>query len=131
VSAENVEASRRLWEKFVAGDIAGVLERLDEEIVVTEPPELPGATVYHGHEGWQQQLAKFREVIGGLKYSVVEHIEYGDNVVTVIEASGAGAFSGISGTFTYAEVETWLDGKVVSMRYFMSKEAAVQGAEST
>src|SRR5215212_5227665 len=122
MSAENVEASRQIWHRFLAGDTEGVLDLLDEDIVVHEPPELPGAGVYHGHEGWSEQLTKFREAIGEVQYKVLEHVDFGDEVVTVVEASGVGAGSGIAGSVTYAEVETWRGGKVISIRYFMSKE---------
>jgi ketosteroid isomerase-like protein len=130
MSAENVEASRQLWGRFLAGDTEAVLDRLDEDIVVHEPPELPGAGVYHGHAGWLEQLAKFREAIGDIEYSVLEHIDCGDHVVTVVEASGVGASSGVPGSVTYAEVETWRGGKIISIRYFMSTEAALGRART-
>jgi hypothetical protein len=49
-------------------------------------------------------------------------------VVTVTEATGTATGSGITGTATYAQVETWRDDKVVSIRYFLSKEAALEAA---
>jgi ketosteroid isomerase-like protein len=128
MSDENVEASRRVWERFVAGDVDGVLEHFDEDIVIHEPPELPGASVYHGHSGWSEQLARFGEAIGEIEYRVLEHLDCGDDVVTVVEASGVGAASGIAASMIYAEIETWRGGKVVSIRYFMSREAALEAA---
>jgi ketosteroid isomerase-like protein len=128
MSDENIEASRRLWERFLAGDTDEVLALLDPEIEVHEPPELPGASVYHGHAGWSEQLAKFGEAISEIEYTVLEHIDLGEHVVTVVAARGVGTQSGIAGDVTYAELETWRDGKVVSMRYFTSKEAAREAA---
>ena len=49
-------------------------------------------------------------------------------MVTVIEATATGTGSGITGTANYAQVEAWRDGKVVSIRYFASKEAALEAA---
>ena len=128
MSQENVESSRQVWERFLAGDTPGVLARLDPEVEVYDPPDLPGAGVYHGHAGWTEQIAKFREAFDQFDYKVLEHIDCGESVVTVVEASATGSGSGISGTVTYAEVETWRNGKVVSIRYFTGKQAALEAA---
>jgi hypothetical protein len=53
MSQENVESSRRIWDRFLAGDTEGVLAFLDPQIEIRDVPELPGASVYHGHDGWQ------------------------------------------------------------------------------
>ena len=51
-------------------------------------------------------------------------------MVTVIEASTEGVGSGIPGSWTYAQLEQWRDGKVVSIHYFRTREAALEAAES-
>ena len=108
-----------------------MLDRLDEDSSCTSRRNYPEPAVYRGHEGWLEQLAKFREAIGDIQYNVPEHIDCGDHVVTVVEASGIGASSGIAGSVTYAEVETWRSGRIISIRYFMSREAAVEAAAQT
>jgi hypothetical protein len=52
MSEENIEASHRLWDRFLAGDMDGVLDLLDADVEVYDMPELPGAGVSHGHAGW-------------------------------------------------------------------------------
>ena len=117
-----------VWDRFLAGDTSGVLSLLDPEVEIHEPPDLPGADVYHGHEGWQRQIAKFREAFEQIDYRVLEHIDCGDSVITVVEATGTGTGSEITGTVRYAELEDWRCGKVVSIRYFMDKDAALEAA---
>jgi len=73
---------------------------------------LPGASVYHGHAGWQTQLDKFAEAFTDLAYERIECIDCGDDVVSVIRASGTATSSGIAGEVTYAQVETWRARKV-------------------
>jgi ketosteroid isomerase-like protein len=126
VSQLNVESSRRLWERFLADDEAGVLELLDEAVEVHDIPELPGASVYHGHAGWRNQIAKFRDAFPEIDYQVLEHVECGQGVVSVIAAHGTGRGSGIEADTTYAQLEEWRDGKIVSIRYFLTKEAALE-----
>src|SRR3954463_2487418 len=128
MSQENVESSRRVWDRFLAGDTPGSLAFLDAEVEVHDVPELPGASVYHGHAGYLEQIAKFREAFEQIDYRVLEHVDCGENVVTLVEATGTGTGSGVEGTVTYAQVETWRDGKVMSIRYFTSKEAALEAA---
>jgi ketosteroid isomerase-like protein len=125
MSQENVESSQRIWDRFVAGDRPGVFALLDPEVEVHEAPNMPGASVYDGHDGWQTQLDKFDEAFTDLVYDRLECIDCGgENVVSVIQASGRAASSGIAGETTYAQVETWRDGKVVSIRYFLSRQDA-------
>jgi ketosteroid isomerase-like protein len=128
MSQENVESSERVWDRFMAGDTPGVFALLDPEVEVREPPDLPGASVYHGHAGWQTQLDKFAEAFTDLAYERVECIDCGDDVVSVIRASGTATSSGIAGEVTYAQVETWRAGSVVSIRYFMSRAQALEAA---
>ena len=103
MSEENLEASRCVWDRFVSGDTDGVLAFLDADVEVHDAPELPGASVYHGHAGWLEQIAKFRELFSQMDYTVLEHIERGERVVTVIEGSATGTASGIAGGLTYAQ----------------------------
>jgi ketosteroid isomerase-like protein len=127
MSQENVESSQRAWDRFVAGDRPGVFAFLDPEVEVHEAPNMPDASVYHGHDGWQTQIDKFDEAFTDLVYDRLECIDCGeDDVVSVIHASGSATSSGIPGEVTYAQVETWRDGKVVSIRYFMSRQEALE-----
>ena len=127
MSQETVETSQQAWDRFMAGDTPGVFALLDPEVEVHEAPNMPGASVYHGHAGWQAQVDKFKEAFTDLAYERLECIDCGDeNVVSVIQASGRAASSGIAGEATYAQVETWRDGKVASIRYFLSRQDALE-----
>jgi ketosteroid isomerase-like protein len=130
MSQQNIDGSRLVWIRFVAGDTAGVLALLHEDVVVHDVPELPGAGVHHGHDGFLEQIAGFREAFADMDYRVLERIDCGEQVVTVIEAGATAAASGIESTFTYAQLETWREGKIASIRYFTEKEGALKAAET-
>jgi hypothetical protein len=51
MSKENLKSSRKAWDRFLDDDMDGLLALLDPEVEVHDPPELPGATIHHGHEG--------------------------------------------------------------------------------
>jgi ketosteroid isomerase-like protein len=48
-----------------------------------------------------------------MTYEPLEFIDVGDKVVSVIRATGVAKVGGIEGEATYAQVETWRDGKIV------------------
>jgi ketosteroid isomerase-like protein len=125
---ENTDCSRRAWGRFIAGDTEGVLEWLHEDIEVHDLPELPGAGVHHGHDGFLAQIEGFREAFAEMDCRALERIDCGEQVVTVIEADATAAASGIERTFTYAQLETWRDGKIAAIRYFTEKEGALEAA---
>jgi uncharacterized protein len=126
MSQENVEASRHVWNLFLGDDIPGTLTFLDAEIEVHDVPGLPDASVYHGHQGWLDQIAKFREAFSEMTYEPLEFIEAGDKVVAVIRATGVAKVGGIEGEATYAQIETWRDGKIVVVEYFLSRAEALE-----
>jgi ketosteroid isomerase-like protein len=128
MSEENVEASRRIWDRFLADDIAGVLACLDPQVEVHDVPGLPDARVYRGHQGWLDQIENFREAFSGMTYEPLEFIDAGDKVVGVIRATGAAKAGGLEGEATYAQVETWRDGKIVTIQYFSDKNQALEAA---
>jgi uncharacterized protein len=128
MSQENVEASRRVWSRFLVDDMPGTLGLLDTEIEVHDVPGLPDASVYHGHQGWLDQIAKFREAFSEMSYEPLEFIDAGDKVVAVIRATGVAKVGGIEGEVTYAQVETWRRGKIVKIQYFLSKNEALEAA---
>jgi ketosteroid isomerase-like protein len=128
MSQENVEASRRMWDRFLADDIPGTLEFLDAEIEVHDVPDLPDASVYHGHQGYLEQIESYREAFSEMAYEPLEFIDGGDKVVGVIRATGVAQLSGLEGEVTYAQLETWREGKIVVIQYFASKEAALEAA---
>jgi ketosteroid isomerase-like protein len=126
MSQENVETSERVWAMFMAGEIESVLAFIDQRAEIHEVPEVPGARVFHGPEGWRKQIEGFAEAFTDLRYERLEALDYGETVIAVIHATGVATSSGIPGEVTYAQAETWRNGKIVLLRYFMSKEAALK-----
>ena len=131
MSEENVEASRRLWDRWLEDDMPGAFAYLDPQVEVHDVPGLPDASVYHGHQGFLDQVEKFREAFSEIAYEPLEHIDAGDKVVTVVRASGVAKMGGLEAEVTYAQVETWRDGKIVKMQYFAGRDAGLDAAGLT
>jgi ketosteroid isomerase-like protein len=128
MSQENIDASRRMWDRFLAGDVAGAVAFLDPYVEIHDVPQMPDASVRVGPAGWLAQIEKFNEAFTDLKYELVESIDLGEDVVSVVDASGTATSSGIPGETTYAQLETWREGRVASIRYFASRQEALEAA---
>jgi hypothetical protein len=74
MSEENVEIVRNAFAAFERGDIEGLLRLCDEDIVITQPPDLPGVSPeQRGHRGvlealaiWPEQWDEYRTSSSGL-----------------------------------------------------------------
>ena len=77
MSQENVEASRRSWDRFLADDIPGTLAFLDPEIEVHDVPGLPDLSIYHGHRGFLEQIEKSHEAFSEITYEPLDYIGVG------------------------------------------------------
>jgi ketosteroid isomerase-like protein len=59
--ADAAEIVRLSFERINADDLEGLLELVDPEIELHDVPEVPGSTVYRGHEGIRRWWATVRE----------------------------------------------------------------------
>jgi ketosteroid isomerase-like protein len=128
MSEENLESSRQMWDRFLADDMPEALAFLDAEIEVHDVPQLPDASVYRGHQGYLQQIENFRQAFSEMAYEPLEFIDVDDKVVCVVRATGIAKVGGLEGEATYAQLETWRDGKVVRIQYFTDKDEALEAA---
>ena len=92
MSQENVEIVRAAFDAYLRGEIDEVLRLCDENIVVTQAPEVPGVSPQQrGHAGvleafaiWPEQWDDFRAEIE----RVIAHS--GDYVVVATRQAGRG-----------------------------------------
>jgi ketosteroid isomerase-like protein len=127
---ELAELARRGIDAFNRGDIATVLEQLDDEIEVYTPPELPNAGIYRGHEGflrwaaqWSEAWEEFRLELERLDF-VGEHYE-----VVTVRQFGRGAGSGVEVEMRIAQLYEVHDGKATRLHYYPDREKALVAAE--
>jgi ketosteroid isomerase-like protein len=134
MSRENVEIVRRAFESSRRpdrreGDPEAILEFLDPTIVWEVRSDLPDAEAYTGHDGMKRLFAAFRDALDDTWYEPLDFIEVGEEVIVPLRWGGRGKGSGIQ--VTEAD-ETWLftlrDGKVVHVREYASKSAALEAA---
>ena len=130
MSEENVEIVRNAFAAFERGDIEGLLRLCDEDIVITQPPDLPGVSPeQRGHRGvleamaiWPQQWDEYR--IELLRVDAAP----GGKVFVAQRSSGRGKQSGVEVNMDFSFVFTVHEGKISQWRLFMQEEQAVEAA---
>jgi len=130
MSEENVAIVGAAFAAFDRGDTEAVLRLCDEDIVVTQPPELPGVPAeQHGHSGvleafaiWPEQWKDFRVEV--LRIAGVA----ADKVFVVTRNRGRGRQSGVEVDMEISLVFTVRDARITEMRIFMQESDAREAA---
>ena len=60
MSQETVKALRAVYRAIATGDLSMLFELCDPDVEVTEPPEIPDSSSYHGHDGIRAVFGKRR-----------------------------------------------------------------------
>jgi ketosteroid isomerase-like protein len=129
MSRENVEVVERVMSRFEAGDRQAWREHFDPDVVWdTSASELPGASIYHGHEGVVRFFRDWLETWTDYEVAAREYIDAGDAVVIVFCQSGTGRGSGVRVERDFFGVCDLRDLKVVSFRLYESREEALEAA---
>jgi ketosteroid isomerase-like protein len=125
VGETNAEVVRRMFEGFAESGIDGVLDRIDEDVVIEIPPELSAEPdVYRGHDGVRRYFAGFEGMIDDLRYEALELIPVGEHVLVRARLAGRGVSSGLDTELHVVVLHTLTDGKVVFIRPFPDVESA-------
>jgi hypothetical protein len=78
MSREDVIRLREGYAAFNRGDLDAILKTLDPEVVFIQAEELPGAEIYHGHEGVRKWLADLTAAFDDFRVEPEELIDAGD-----------------------------------------------------
>jgi len=130
MSQENVEIVRTAFAAFDRGDIDGVLRLCDEDIVITQPADLPGFPhEQHGHRGVVEAIALWPEQwddyqIETLKIAAAP----GGKVFATTRTRGRGKQSGVEVQMEFSFVFTVRDAKISEWQLFIREDQALEAA---
>ena len=130
MSQENVEVVQAAFDAFSRGEIDAVLGLCDEHIVITQAPEVPGASPHqYGHAGvleaftiWPEQWDDFRVEVE----RVIAHP--GEHVVVATRQRGRGKRSGVEVDAEFTFVFTVRSGKIAEWQIFVRQDQALEAA---
>jgi ketosteroid isomerase-like protein len=129
MSQENVEIVRDAFDAFSRDDIEGVLRLCHENIVITQPQELPGATPQqHGHSGVLEAFEIWPEQWDDYRIEILGIADHGDHVLATTRQRGRGKQSGIQVEMEIAIVFSVQNEKIVEMKIFMREDQALEAA---
>ena len=116
MSQENVELVRTGYAALARGDLASVLDLIDENIVITGQIT-PDGRPAQGREGLLANLKRVGEAFEELSYRPVELIDLGERVLAHVRVSGTGR-EGIRTEFKFGQLWTVQDGKAVGVENY-------------
>jgi ketosteroid isomerase-like protein len=130
MSEENIEIVRNAIAAFDRGDIEGVLRVCDEDIVITQPPELPGVSPeQRGHQGVLEALAIWPEQWDDYRIELLRIAAApGGKVFVSQRTRGRGKQSGIEVDMDFSFVFTVRDAKISEWRLFVQEDQALGAA---
>jgi uncharacterized protein len=129
MSQENVEVVRDAFDAFTRGDLEGVLQLCDENISITQPPELPGVSQQQrGHSGVLEAFGIWPEQWDDYYIEILRTADSGDYVVVTTRQGGRGKQSGVEVEMEFTFVFTVRDEKIVEWQIFMHEDQALEAA---
>jgi ketosteroid isomerase-like protein len=130
MSEENVAVVRRAFDAYTRGDIDGVLRLCADDILITQPQEVPGvAPQQRGHQGvleafgiWPEQWDDFRVEIKQVL------ADPGDSVVVTTRQTGRGKQSGVEVEAEFTFVFAIRDKQIAEWRIFVHESEGLAAA---
>ena len=130
MSQENVEIVRSGWDAWTRGDIDGIFEAWDPEVVwdLTHFRDWPDR-IYRGHEGVRRFLSDWLELWDAYEVGVDAILAApGDRVVALAWQRGKGRESGLPMEMEWAQIATIRGGRVTRVENFDKREEALEAA---
>jgi uncharacterized protein len=130
MSQQNVEIVRRGFDAFTRGDLKALLELFDPDVVITQPPTLPGVPpVQRGRSGVLEALALWPEQWDDYRIEIGRVVaDPGEDVVVRTHQRGRGKQSGVDVEMDITFVLTLRRRRIVKWQMFMQEDEALEAA---
>ena len=126
------EVLTRWYDSFAAGDYETTLDCLADDVEYHELPDWPGRSGAGIYRGKEQIVAWYGEILAeweSLRSEPGEITDLGGGQVLAEETWRArGRQSGVDVEMSAATLFTFRDGKIARVRYFRSREEALEAA---
>ena len=120
----DLETLGKLNEAFNREGWNGVFPFLDPEFEFHEPPEQPGATVFHGHEDAREGWARWAEVWTQQRSDPEEIIELPDGRIFALAVQYLRGRDGIEAKQRNANIFTFRNGKLLRWEVYWEPDTA-------
>ena len=125
-----MEIVRNAFAAFDRGDIEGVLRLCDEDIVITQPSDVPGMPAQqHGHRGVLESFAVWPEQWDDYRVDILRIAAApAGKVIATVRNRGRGKQSGIEVDMEFSFVFTIRDARITEWRLFVQEGEARKAA---
>jgi ketosteroid isomerase-like protein len=124
-----MEVVRRVYEAVARRDTEAVLALYAEDIEWddsgTPPGKFTGARVHRGHDELRAWFREWYAAWEGLEDHLLELIDAGEYVISVVKMHARGRRSGLHVTYDTAGVWTVRDGRVTRVHWFATRDEAL------
>ncbi len=128
MSQENVELVREMFAAWKRDDIQWFLDRSDLDVVILQPPEVPDAKSYHGHQGVIEALRDWPNQWDEFEVELIDVIEVDEHrTISVSRHRMAARDMEIEQEVAYLHFAN-TDGIAARLEMFFSREAALEAA---
>jgi ketosteroid isomerase-like protein len=127
---EAADVVRAAFERANADDPDGLAALCDEAVEFHDVPEIPGSTVYRGHDGIRIWLRTVREISDDLELQIRGLAERQDAVLVETSAQMSGRASGAEVDWRFWTVWRVRDGLITYYHGHSRREDAVADLES-
>jgi ketosteroid isomerase-like protein len=125
VSEADVESVKRGVEAYNRGDVEGVLEGADPEVIAVPVRSLLEGGEYSGHDGLRKFLADMEEDWESREVELTDVRDLGDRVLVLGNFHAVGKASGSEVRQPVAWVCEMRDAKLLRLNAFSDQEAAL------
>ena len=128
MSQQNVDAIRRVYERWSEGDLKSAIEVFDPLVLFVMPPDFPDTGTYLGVERIAEYTRGFLEPWTRITLEADEIADAGDHVVASVCQRGVGGVSGAATEFRYTQVWSFRGGRVIRLENFRERADALEAA---
>jgi ketosteroid isomerase-like protein len=125
MSQENVELTRRAYEKFNATKQIDI-DTLAPDVVVVAPEDMLGGGTLHGRDAFARNVREFTETFDDFRAEVEEVFDRGDRVLVFARFRGRAHGSGIPLDLPLAHLWTFRGGLATEQRVYLDREDALK-----
>ena len=130
MSESNIELTRRGFEAFNRGDIAGLTDLFAKDVTIHSSPELPNSGDFEGHDGFLEWAQAWLEAWETFQIEMRDVTVIGDAVVASVHQVGSGRGSGLQVEMDLAYLFRFRDGKVIGFELHPDRERALKAARA-
>ena len=123
---EQIQLLKATYAAIARRDYAAMVEFLDADIEVREPPELPGASVSRGRAGAVRILMKLQDAFAEMEFRTYDFRQIDDCVLVSMDWLGRGVGSGVQSRVGLWHLWWFRDGLAVRVHAYLDRAQALE-----